>query len=546
MEIRLEKICKNYKATNILDDVSFSIEKEQKIGLVGNNGTGKSTLLKIIAGIIEPDEGKIISREGLVVSYMPQEISLFSEEKVYAYLRSVSGIEKIEKDMEKSLEALAEYERRDGYTFDYRANTILSGFGLSEKGDCKINELSSGQKSKVFLIGVLLSDPDVLLLDEPTNNLDLPALIWLENFILQSDSSLVVVSHDRFFLDRVVSKILELDQTTKKITIARGKYSDYLERKKKEDNRNVEDYEKQQEEIKRLKEEVRARKVKSDQGSRFSGDDKDKFQRGYKRDRAGKSGKAAKSIEKRIDQMKTIDQPIKRDVFRIFLDHSKPEGGKTISLENTIFGYPERNFKIGPFSLEIPYASRIVILGLNGTGKSTFLKGVSGKVKPIDGKIDIGSSLVLGNLMQEHENLPREETIFTFLEKRGHLEKQEVYHSLARYGFQPEDGEKKISSLSPGERARILFALFSALSVNVLLLDEPTNHLDIEALEAVEEAVSAYKGTIVLISHDRYFLQRFSATDVFVLSNGKLNRQQSFENYLEQSEKKAKRLLNII
>ncbi len=546
MEIKVDKIYKDYKGVSVLDEISLTIEKGQKFGLVGYNGTGKTTLLRIIAGEVDSDGGEVAIRKGATISYMPQEVSLSSKETVSEYLRRVSGIEEIEKNMEHSPEALEEYEKRDGYTFDYRANAMLSGFGLSKKEHSSIDDLSSGQKSKVFLMGILLSDSDILLLDEPTNNLDLPALIWLESFIQEKTSTIIVVSHDRLFLDRIVNHICEIDWETRRAVTTRGKYSDYLERKRKEYSRLKEDYIRQQEEIKRLTEEVRMRKSKSDQGSRFTGDDKDKFQRGYKRDRAGKSGKAAKAIEKRIEKMDTVNRPVKRDVFRIMIDPSNPEGSKNITLEDTSFGYKEGDFRVGPFSLDIPYQSRLVILGLNGSGKSTILKGISGSIRPLEGMVKIGNSLVIGNLMQEHDNLPREEKLLSFLEKKGNLEKQEAYHFLARHGFRADDADRKISSLSPGERARILFALFSALSVNVLLLDEPTNHLDLEALEALEEAVTNYQGTVILVSHDRYFLQRFHATDIFVLSNEKLIRQKSFDNYVEEAEKKAKRLMNII
>ena len=547
MEIKADHIHKAYGAITILEDISFSLEKGQKVGLVGNNGTGKSTLLKILAGIIEPDGGAVTHRKGLAIGYMPQDSSLITDETVRDYLRHVSGIETLEVQLETSAEALAEYERRNGYAFNHRMELTLAGFGLNEvSGDRPINTLSSGQKGKVFMAGILLRDADLLLLDEPTNNLDLPALIWLEDFLMRLDSMCIIVSHDRFFLDRIVRKIFEIDRHNRTLMITHGRYSDYLVRKEKEIEGRRIAYEEQQEEIKRLTEAARIKKEEAMKGSHFVGHDRDKFLRGFKRDRAAKSGKTARAIEKRVEHMETIEKPIERDVFRIHIRPSKPQGTKDIDLRKTIAGYINGSFRIGPISINIPYGSRVVILGLNGSGKSTLLKMISCEIKPLAGEVKIGSALVVGNLMQEHDNLPREETLKNFLTKRGSMTVQESYNLAVKFGFSAAEIDKKIGNLSPGERSRLLFALFSALSVNVLLLDEPTNHLDIEALNALEEAVTHYRGTIILVSHDRYFLQRFGPTDVYVLSDGKLVRQQSFEVYLANAEREAKRLISML
>jgi len=541
MEIKADKIHKAYGTIIVLEDISFSLEKGQKVGLIGYNGTGKTTLLKILAGLVEPDAGEVIVRRGAIIGYMPQDTSLVSDETIRNYLRRVSGIAILEERLEKSLEALAEYERRDGYAFEHRINVTLNGFGLSNvSSDRPINSLSSGQKSKVFMVGILLSDPDILLLDEPTNNLDLPALIWLEDFLVHSKAACIIVSHDRFFLDRVVQKIFEINWQTRMLNITSGRYSDYLVRKKKERARQLTEHEAQQEDIERLTEQAREKKAKAIQGSRFMGSDNDKFRRGFKRDRASKSGKAAKAIEKRIEQMEIIKKPIERDLFRIHIRPLKPEGSKDIFLKKIIAGYTDNDFRIGPISVTISYGNRVVVLGLNGSGKSTLLKIISGELKPLAGEVIVGNALVVGNLMQEHDNLPRGENIKDFLTRRSSLTVQEAYALATKFGFKAEEINKEIAVLSPGGRARLLFALFSALSVNVLLLDEPTNHLDLEALEALEEAVAHYEGTIVLVSHDRYFLKKFRASDTYLLSDGKLVRQQSFEAYLANVNQKAK------
>lgn len=544
MELKVEHIYKAYGTITVLDDVSFSLEKGQKVGLVGNIGTGKSTLLKILAGLIEPDAGTVTTRKGLVIGYMPQDTSLVTDETVREYLRRVSGIGALEDHLKYSQEAATEYEYRNGCAFEHRVELTLAGLGLRDvSGDRSVNSLSSGQKSKVFMAGVLLADPDLLLLDEPTNNLDLPALIWLEYFLIRSESACIIVSHDRLFLDRMVRKIFEINWHTRTLTITSGRYSDYLARVEKERERRWAEYEAQREEIKRLTETARAKRAEAMQGSRFQGSDSDKFLRGFKRDRAGKSGKVAKTIEKRIEQMELVEKPIERNVFRIHLRPIKPDGSREIVLKEVVAGYSDHGFRVGPISITISYGSRVVILGLNGSGKSTLLKNISGELEPLSGEVKVGNALAVGNLMQEHDNLPRGESLKSFLMRRANITIQDTYALAVKFGFKAAEIDKEIGTLSPGGRARLFFALFSALSVNVLLLDEPTNHLDLEALDALEEAIAHYKGTIVLVSHDRYFLEKFRATDTFVLSDGKLVRQESFEAYMTNVERKIKYLI---
>lgn len=545
MEIKTDKIHKTYGIITVLEDISFSLEKGQKAGLIGYNGTGKTTLLKILAGLIEPDAGKVTVRKGAVIGYMPQDTSLISNETIRDYVGRVSGMTVLEEQMETSPEAMTEYEHRDGYAFYHRLDAILAGFGLSDiSTDRLINSLSSGQKSKVFIAGMLLSDPNILLLDEPTNNLDLPALIWLENFLMRSDAACVIISHDRFFLNRLVRKIFEIDWRTRTLNITSGKYSDYLVRKEKELARQWQEHEAQQEDIKRLEEQVRKKKQETLTGSRYIGTDNDKFLRGFKRNRAGKSGKQAKAIEKRIEHMEIVERPVERDAFRIHIQPTKPEGTRDIALTNLVAGYTDDGFKVGPVSLSIPYGSRVVILGLNGTGKTTLLLTLSGELPALDGKISRGNALVVGNLTQEHDNLPREESIKDFLMRRAGISVQDAYALAVKFGFKAAEINKEIAALSPGGRARLLFALFSALSANVLILDEPTNHLDLEALEALEKVVAHHEGTIVLVSHDRYFLEKFRPTDTYVLSEGKLSRQESFKVYAANAERQAKRLMH--
>ena len=244
--------------------------------------------------------------------------------------------------------------------------------------------------------------------------------------------------------------------------------------------------------------------------------------------------------------MEIVEKPLERDVFRIHLRPQKPEGSRDIVLKEVVASHQDGGFQVGPISLTIRYGDRIAILGLNGSGKSTLLNTISGQLRPISGAVLLGKALRIGNLMQEHDNLPREESIKDFLMKRAGVSVQDVYALTTRFGFDSSEVDKKVSTLSPGGRARILFALFSALSANVLLLDEPTNHLDLEALEALDEAVAHYNGTIILVSHDRYFLERLHSTDIYVLTDGKLVRQEGLDAYLTTAEKEAERLLGTL
>jgi len=544
MEIKATNIHKVYGAVTVLADISFTLEQGVKVGLVGGNGTGKSTLLKIIARQVESDGGEVTFRKGLAVGYMPQDTSLATDESISDYLRRVSGIAKLEEEMATKSEAMTEYERRNGYAFYARMEAILAGFGFGNiSTDRSVNTLSSGQKSKVFMSGILLSDANVLLLDEPTNNLDLPALIWLESFLKKSTAACIIVSHDRFFLDTIVRRIFEIDWRTRELSVSNGRYSDYLERVQKERVRQLAEFENQQEEITRLTESARSKKQEAQKGAKFKGTDNDKFLRGFKRDRASGSAKAAKAIEKRIEQIDRVEKPIDRTQFRILLKAEKPKGSQDITLKEVVAGYPGSSFRIGPVSLAVHYGSRLAILGLNGSGKSTLLATVSGKLTPIEGEISVGSALVVGNLMQEHDNLPRDMSIRAFLGEHGKLAENQIYNMASKFGFKAEEIDKQIGSLSPGGRSRLLFALFTALSVNVLILDEPTNHLDLEALEALEVVVVNYQGTIILVSHDRYFLEKYNPTDTYVLTDDKLERQRGLEDYLEKTEREAKRLV---
>ncbi len=548
--IKVKNISKSYKSLNILSDVSFSLADGQKAALVGYNGTGKSTLLKIIASEETFDAGIVEISRTARIGYLPQDMSLAGDETIIHYLKRVSGIGQLEKELvsgEKfSEKTQSAYEERGGYSFSHRMEMMLAGFGLADVDtERELSSLSSGQKSKIALAGILLSDADLLLLDEPTNNLDLPALIWLEDFLKTSKATAIIVSHDRRFLDGVAKKIFEIDWQTRVLTVTNGNYSDYLAQCIKRRSRQKEVYEAQQEEIVRLSDRAQSLKESAKRGSRWVGSDNDKYLRGFKRDRAAGGAKGAKAIEARIEQMEKVEKPVNRKPFAIPLIFDESHHNRDIEIHNLIAGYPGE-FTIGPMSLDIKFGTRIGILGLNGSGKSTLLKTIAGYLPSIGGIITIGNGVVLGDMLQEHDSLPRETLLLEYIERRADVDREHAYGILGSFGFNEEQARTNIGALSPGGRARLLLALFSVLSVNTLLLDEPTNHLDLEAMEALEEALTEYDGTIIAVSHDRTFMEKLSPDDLFLVEHGSLVHMSTYQSYVATIEKSVKRMLKLL
>ncbi|MEX1068718.1 MAG: ABC-F family ATP-binding cassette domain-containing protein, partial [Patescibacteria group bacterium] len=531
----VKNLSKSYGPHTALAGVSFNLGKGQKAALVGPNGIGKSTLLRILAKEELSDSGTVDFVPGTEIAYLSQEVAIEGNETIERYLKRVTGVLEIEEQMRSLEEDLAgseklakygelqeRYLRMDGYNFDHRISVFLAGFGLNQLGtDFPIDSLSGGQKTKVALVGILLKEPDLILLDEPTNNLDLPALVWLEEFLRRSKSALLVVSHDRQFLDAIVSKVFEIGWQTHALTEFPGTYSDFLTFKEKEAQRLRELYGQQQEEIDRLAAAAREKRIDAAKGAQYQGTDNDRSLRGFKRERAAKSGEAASAIEKRIDQLEKerIDKPKEQRPLEIPLDLKSRISG-AIALEEVAFSYP--NFNLGPLSFSLPAGSRTAIMGTNGSGKSTLLKLIGGQLQPSRGVVKVGPSLVIGSLMQFHEDLPLGEEVLRLLTEEGKIGKQEGYNLLSKFRLNETKADQPIGKLSPGERARVVLALFAARRVNVLLLDEPTNHLDIDAIGALEEVLSNYQGTVVAVSHDRRFLNRIRPEHLYLVKGGQL------------------------
>ena len=556
--IEVKHIDKSYGVKDILVDVSFSISKGEKIALVGNNGSGKSTLLQILAGLVEPDSGEVSKSPDISLGYMMQDFRPVWDMTVGEYLKRTAGIFELLRDMTelekfglenpqsvgKYTELQLKYSQLDGYAFDHKANIMLNGFGLEEKSlSTLIADLSVGQKAKVVIIGLLLKKPELLLLDEPTNNLDIPSIIWLERFLRETDSAMVIVSHDRYFLDKIIKKVIYLDWYTHKIDMTRGTFSDYLERLKKKLERDKRDYESYEEEKNRLMKRADKLRDLADRGSNYVGSDNDKFARGAKRDRASRSGKQAKNLEKRIELMEELEKPIEKQQMQIKIKASK--AGGNIQLNELSVGY-NANILLGPISLNIPFGRRIGFIGLNGSGKSTLIKSITDNSVILSGEIHQDSRLVIGNFMQQHENMDFELSPITFLQREKNIDQSQIISILTKYGFKLQDCHQKIETLSPGQRARILFALFTLQEVNVLLLDEPTNHLDIEATDALLTMLNQFDGTVILVSHDRFILDKAAIDEIYLVEDGNIQLLPNYSKYLEASQNKAKMLFQSL
>lgn len=557
MYINIKDIWKSYGNRDVLRGISFSLASGEKVALVGHNGVGKSTLLKIIAGLEAFDKGEVFLPRNACIGYLPQEFVFQEDETVKNCFWRTVGIAELkfhmeellnnledERKIEKFTELQEKYQKLGGENFDYKIKIILAGLGLAKiELHQKLKELSAGQKTKIILGAILLKGADLLLLDEPTNNLDIPALIWLEEFLKTTSATCLVVSHDKKFLDNIASRVLEIDWETRKLNIFRGKYSEYLDFKIKQLNRLKEEFRRQQEKINNLKKVAEKNKNWARKGSYQLPPDNDKYCRGMRRDRSAKLGRKASVIKKKLERIKKIDLPIEREPLTIDLNSQLIASKPKIILKEVIVGYKD-SFQLGPINLEIAYGDRIGILGLNGAGKSTLLKVLSGRMLPLKGEIKIGKSLIVGDLIQEENNLPLDKTCLEFIEEKTAWQKEKVINLIHKFNFSFDEATQTIKTLSSGQRTRLLLAYFSAISANVLILDEPTNHLDLEAIEALKEVLKTYKGTIIVVSHDRDFIEQIKLTNFYVIEDGKLKQLSSYSDYLAKSVLIAKRIIH--
>ncbi len=559
----LKNIRKIYGIHRVLEKVSFSLGEGQKVALVGQNGVGKSTLLKIAAGLETFEKGERTVPNRCLVGYLPQEVGALPDETLIEYLRRMAGLAELEKEMkrlEKNLDEEAilaqfelvqhDYERLGSYDFERRAKSVLEGLFLSHVGLSRpLAELSGGEKRKAALAGVLLRGVDILLLDEPTNNLDLPALLWLENYLRRSKATCLIASHDRRFLDHVVKKVVEIDWFKREAVMYTGGWSEFAEMKAHAFRRHKEQYRMQEAERERLFESIDEKKEWVVRVKARVAPDHDKLTSNFKKERAvRKFDGAATALQGREKRLDGVERPLERPPLDIVLTTEKNEDS-SIFLKKLVFGYTEKKggakpFQGGLIDLEIPLGARVAILGNNGVGKSTLLQTITGTLPPLGGELVCGKQIVFGYLMQEHENISQALTPRELFKKRlTNFDAYEVALQLTEFQFSPDVLDDKIKYLSPGERVRLILALLSMLHANVLVLDEPTNHLDLEAIEALEESLALYPGTILLVTHDRLFLERLQLTQSYLLEDGQLSVVADYATYEKEALSKVTRVL---
>ena len=527
-------IALSYGDTDILKKVSFSVNAGDKLGIIGVNGAGKSTLFSIILGDIAPTSGTVTIKSGARIGHLAQindshrfgctvyQAAICAFESL---LMRESRIEELKKQMESGDEnAIESYVQENerfisdgGNEFRSKTKALLDKFGFpSEMLDISADTLSGGQKTKLLLVKLMLEEPDILLLDEPTNHLDTDACEWLENFVSTSKKTFLIISHDRYFLDKVTNKTLEISHGESEIY--KGSYSEFREKKKELDKAKLKHYNLQQKEIKRIEDFI---------------DNQRKWNR-------EKNIIAAESRQKQLDKMVKLRPPKEREKgINFSLSNSKAQGKDVLSVRGLSKSYPN-TFLFKNLSFELHRGDRLFILGANGCGKSTLLKILTGREKQDEGIFELGYNQTLGYYDQEQQLLTQENTVIDELwSVYGDRSNTEIRSMLARFGFRNDDVFKTVSLLSGGERARLSIAKMISCGVSLLVLDEPTNHLDIDSREMLEKAISEYDGTVLAVSHDRYFVKSL-ADRILEINSGYDESYRIFSGGYEEFEKRSR------
>ncbi|MCM3796941.1 MULTISPECIES: ABC-F family ATP-binding cassette domain-containing protein [Priestia] len=509
--LQLNGITKYYGAEPILSNIKLEVQSKDRIALVGRNGAGKSTLLKIIAEQLSYDSGEIIKPKGVSIDYMGQDTVLESTLSIWEEMMTVfAPLKKMEKEL-RTLETKmgdpdifndsVQYEKltkeydqlqvtfKDlgGYQYEADTRSILHGFRFSNFDySTPISSLSGGQKTRLALAKLLLTKPDLLILDEPTNHLDIETLAWLEQFLQGYEGAILIVSHDRYFLDKVVNQVYEVTQkTTVKYT---GNYSKYLVQKAERYEKELRQYEKQQDEVAKLN---------------------DFIQRNIAR---ASTTKRAQSRRKQLDRMELINRPNEGEKSASFsFEIERQSGNEVLNLEDVSIGYDEHKYIVQQANLRIKKGESLALVGPNGVGKSTLLKGIVDKLSFKTGTISFGSNVMVGYYDQEQANLTSNKTVLNELwDEYPSKPEKEIRTALGNFLFSGDDVLKIVSTLSGGEKARLALAKLMLQKANFLILDEPTNHLDLDSKQVLENALIDYPGTLLFVSHDRYFINRIA------------------------------------
>lgn len=516
----------------IFSNISFSVPDNARIGLVGPNGAGKTTLLKIMTGQQEPTSGQFTINKGLKVGYIAQENGLDEDKTIWDEMLTVFNdlIEKNKKitkmqeqiadhpedeDLLKRYDQLAyDFEQEGGFTYQAEIKSILNGFNFKENTWNKvIGTLSGGEKTRLAFVKLLLQKPPVLLLDEPTNYLDLDTLDWLEAFLKNYQGAIITVSHDQYFLDHLANQIFELNFG--KLTTFKGNYSQYVKERELMDSQQEAAYEKQQEKIKKEEEFIQKNLVRAS------------------------TTKRAQSRRKVLDKMERIKPPKHKQKVRINFTSERPSGKEVLIAKDLTIGYPDK-VMVSDIDFQVNKNDRVAIIGPNGIGKSTLLKTIMKKLEPKGGSIKYGASLDIGYYDQELQSLDPSKTVLdTIWDRHKTMPEKDVRSILASFLFTAEDIDKTVGQLSGGQKARLTLTVLSLEKDNFLLMDEPTNHLDIEAKEVLEEALDNYDGTLLFVSHDRYFINELANKVISVRDGHAKIYNGNYSYYLDEKAKQA-------
>lgn len=526
----VKNLSKSFNSNKILDNISFVLEDNDKVCLIGNNGAGKSTLLKILNGDINYDLGNINYNDESIGMLM-QEIDIEDYDlTIIDYIKKKTNILLLEEKLHKLEENLNDsnmeeygnvldlYLKLDGYNFENNINMLLNGLGLNKDLNKKVKELSGGEKIKVLLTILLLSNPDIMLLDEPTNNLDIDGITYLENYLVKLNKKMIIVSHDEEFLNNISNKIFELNQG--KLTEYKMPYYEYLDYKEKEYKRNLEKYNSINEKREELKSRIKEAEKWSNKGVNKKKKDNDKLAANFAKEQTKKTSGNISKLKRELEKEENIDFK-KKEKISFDVNFTNEKGNKDIVINDLVCGY--ENFKTNKINLNIPFGMRVRIDGKNGTGKSTFIKTLLSKIDKVSGDIIKGNEVKFGYISQDTLIEDNNKTIYEYLtEGIDEVNNGLLFTVLDKFNISYEDRNKKYSKLSPGERTRVNLAKLSIDEVNVLVLDEITNHLDMEALNLIYDMLGSFKGTIISISHNRKFNEILSPDIIYNISSSKI------------------------
>ncbi len=537
------QLTKSYGAEPILSNLKIEVQAKDRVAIVGRNGTGKSTLLKIIAGKLSYDSGDVIIPKDVTIGYLAQNTGLESTRSIWDEMLTVfEPLMKMEKELrnletkmseqecitnEKTYEKLLKdydllsenFKEQGGYKYEADIRGILSGLHFSDKDyTTKISTLSGGQKTRLALAKLLLLRPNLLILDEPTNHLDIETLAWLEQYLLHYDGAILIVSHDRYFLDKVVNIVYEISRT--KATKYVGNYSNYLDEKAKRYEIELKQYEKQQNEIEKLQAFV---------------------QRNIAR---ASTTKRAQSRRKQLERIELLDRPQGDEKSaRFSFDIQKQTGNDVLRIENLAGGYSDSKPLFANIDFMLNRSESVALLGPNGIGKSTLLKVITKQLNPLAGKIKYGSNVMIGYYDQEQANLhSNKQVLYELWDEYPLTPEKEIRTVLGNFLFSGDDVLKYVSDLSGGEKARLALAKLMMQKANFLILDEPTNHLDLESKEILESALLDYPGTLLFVSHDRYFVNRMATRVVEMIPEGLVDYIGDYDYYLTKKQENIERM----